>query len=127
MKLIKSSATLTTVKVVKLEHQQKSFEGLSFSQRLSHNVFLTTFSLSIRYSQNITIYDKLFCGKPPKITIVQNIAKILIFEMFKKVCLSTAPKCSSHVPKQNIIHRGIREHSSVQNSAPWCRQTDRRT
>ena len=51
----------------------------------------------------------------PKINIIQNFAKFKIFEQIKK---NNQPKhipnmSSFHVPRQNKIHQGIAEISSV--------------
>ena len=64
MKLIKSSATLTTVENLKTyEIKLDSVEGTYFSQRLSHNVFLNVFlSTSFRECEN----DQIFVGPPDR-------------------------------------------------------------
>ena len=66
-------------------------------------------------------------AKSPKSPFFKKSPKLQFLRFFK----NNTPKHSSniclfHVPKENKIHRGISEHSSVQSSAPRCRQTDRR-
>ena len=67
-------------------------------------------------------------AKSPISPFFKNSPKFKCLRFFK----NNTPKhssniCSFYVPKENNIHRGISEHSSVQSSAPRCRQTDRRT
>ena len=67
-------------------------------------------------------------AKSPKSPFFKKSPKLQFLRFFK----NNPPKHSSniclfHVPKENKIHRGICEHSSVLSSAPRCRQTDRRT
>ena len=68
-------------------------------------------------------------SKPPKPQYFETSPKFLFLIFFFN---NYTPKHSSnissfHVPKENKIHGGISKHSSVQSSAPRCRQTDRRT
>ena len=56
---------------MKLEHQLKSIEGLSFSQRLSHNVLLTT-SFSTLLSHNIFLTTSFAQRFPYVFAILQT-------------------------------------------------------